>query len=258
MDFLKEQNPQKRQRLREETIDDLINVAEDCFCGENSDYSLAFANSILSLLALLISEEFDDLLKDTYSNEINKIVVFSLIDQHHSCVQSHYTLSSVRVFDEMEKKIFCEPVNPGYDAWRNLHAKQRIILSIDPYISPEDAARIVTEVVKQWQKERFSEDQADWMEDGFSDEQAEELARRDLLDYHRSPEGKRSRSGSTFFSVWLRRLRVYREHRKGYTYDKISQLKWFGGDDKLAWRDSDKAKQFVESALRGIPIFSMK
>lgn len=262
MDFLSEQDPKRRKRLKRETIEDLISIAEDCFCSGNSNYSLAFANSLLSLLAILVSEEFDNLLEGTSNAKRDEILIFSLIDQHSRRVQDQYALPAVRVFDELEKKIFCEPVKPGYSAWANVHTKQRILLSIDPYTAPEDAARLVKEIVVQWQEERFIEAKADWQENGYSDEQADDLAIRGFLDYPRSSDGKIPRTGDTLFSVWLRRLRVYRAHRAGVQYKEFSRFKWFGdsGKDqettvKNASRDNQKAKELIKKALNGLPIF---
>ncbi len=265
--------PKRWRQAKRETIKNLFSLADEhLISGKPAEYpyhehpcSLAWGYSLISLLAILISEEFDNILDAIPSNNIDEdqALVLQKISMEWETINSFYGLAPVRVFDHKEKKLFCCP-NPEETAWAKYHIERRVLISIDPYLPPEDAAKEIGEIVKRWQQERFDDEKQSWLQDGFSLDQAEELAKEEQLkgDYPRSPlTGKRARSSQTTFSLWLRCLRVYRAIRAGETSTDICESRWWKytkQNSSQVSKDKKTAQMLIRSALNGNPIASMK
>lgn len=264
--------PKRWRQAKRETIKNLFSLADEhLISGKPAEYpydehpcSLAWGYSLISLLAILISEEFDNILDAIPLNNIDEDQAFVLqkISMEWETINSFYGLAPVRVFDHKEKKLFCCP-NPEETAWAKYHIERRVLISIDPYLPPEDAAKEVGEIVKRWQQERLQEEKESYSQD-FSDEDVTWNVNQIRLqtDYPRSPlTGKRARLSQTTFSVWLRCLRVYRAFRAGENSTVICENRWWEYAKKNSSqvdKDIKKAQMLIRSALNGNPIASMK
>ncbi len=265
--------PEQWKRAKEETVNNLIKIVEQHLVGSEPEYpyddhtySLRWGYALFRLLAIIISEEFDAILDAIPSGNVDRgqVVVLQTVSRLWEEVGNFYGLAPVRLFDLKEKKLFCTP-GPEETMWARHHMESRVLISFDPYLTPEDAAEAVKNIFKQWQRERFSEDKASWLADGFSDEQAEELATKDRLhgDHPRSPKtGKRPRSNrETTFPLWLRVLRVYRAVRKGETSTAICESSWWNlgrENSSQVSKDGKKARILIKLALEHEPLSLMK
>lgn len=259
------------KRARSEAVESLFDLAQRHLVGDNPaypydshDYSLAWAQSLLSLIAILISKEFDDILEaialgTVRENRTSESILQMVSSPLWVTVNDHYGLAPVRVFDHTEKKMFCTPADQNESSWAKYHADYRVLLSIDPFISPEDAATKVKEIVKKWKEERFAEEKKSWLEMGDSDEEAEELTKKESLhsDHQRANDGKAIQKNKKIPNC-LRRLRVYWAKRKGSKAKGIMESKWWAnaGDETLVSRDNKNALNLIKSALAGKPLLS--